>query len=106
MRSFEFNVAQCGDSLMMLRSLPAGCTPLVFFDPQRRGILSKLKFGNESGRQKGRAMLPAMTDEYIDACCREWPRLSMPSGFVNKGYTKVSPTTNPIVSAGKTPEPC
>jgi site-specific DNA-methyltransferase (adenine-specific) len=45
--SFEFNVAQRGDSLALLRSLPAGCTPLVFFDPQYRGILDKLKFGNE-----------------------------------------------------------
>ena len=51
MRSFEFNVAQCGDAVTLLRSLPAGCTPLVFFDPQHRGILDKLKFGNEGARQ-------------------------------------------------------
>jgi len=47
MSTYEFNVAQRGDSLALLRSLPAGCTPLVFFDPQHRGILDKLKFGNE-----------------------------------------------------------
>jgi hypothetical protein len=56
--------------------------PLAFFDPQHRGILDKLKFGNESARQKGRAMLPAMTDEYIDACCRECARLSTASGYL------------------------
>jgi hypothetical protein len=30
MRGFQFNVAQAGDALLLLRSLPAGCTPLVF----------------------------------------------------------------------------
>ena len=78
----EFNVAQRGDSLVLLRSLAAGCTPLIFFDPQHRGILDKLKFGNEGARQKGRAMLLAMTDDYIDACCRECARLSLASGYL------------------------
>jgi hypothetical protein len=48
------NVAQRGDALALLRSLPNSCTPLVFFDPQHRGVLDKLKFGNEGARQKGR----------------------------------------------------
>ena len=82
MCTFEFNVAQRGDSLALLRSLPAGCTPLVFFDPQHRGILDKLKFGNEGARQKGRATLPAMTDDYIDASCRESARVSTPGGYL------------------------
>jgi hypothetical protein len=30
-----------GDGLALLRSLPGGCTPLVFFDPQHRGVLDK-----------------------------------------------------------------
>ena len=33
------NVVQRGDALTLLRSLPDGCTPLVFFDPQYRGVL-------------------------------------------------------------------
>jgi DNA methylase len=41
------NVAQRGDALALLRSLPSGTTPLIFFDPQHRGVLDKLKFGNE-----------------------------------------------------------
>jgi hypothetical protein len=48
------NVAQRGDALALLRSLPSGTTPLIFFDPQHRGVLDKLKFGNEGARQKGR----------------------------------------------------
>ena len=48
------NVAHRGDALALLRSLPSGTTPLIFFDPQHRGVLDKLKFGNEGARQKGR----------------------------------------------------
>ena len=41
------DVAQRRDALDLLRSLPAGCAPLAFFDPQHRGVLDRLKFGNE-----------------------------------------------------------
>jgi site-specific DNA-methyltransferase (adenine-specific) len=75
------NVAQRGDALALLQSLPNSCTPLVFFDPQYRGVLDKLKFGNEGARQKGRAQLPAMTTDYIDAVCREIARILVPSGY-------------------------
>jgi site-specific DNA-methyltransferase (adenine-specific) len=78
----ERNIPHHGDSLTLLRSLPDCCTPLVFFDPQYRGVLDKLKFGNEGARQKGRFNLPAMTDTYIDACCREAARVLVPSGYL------------------------
>jgi site-specific DNA-methyltransferase (adenine-specific) len=64
-----------GDALALLRSLPDGCTPLVFFDPQHRGVLDKLQYGNEGARQKGRFALPAMTDGYIDYVCLEIVRV-------------------------------
>jgi site-specific DNA-methyltransferase (adenine-specific) len=70
-----------GDALVLLRSLPDGCTPLVFFDPQHRGVLDKLQYGNEGARQKGRFALPAMTGDYIDQCCREGARVLKPSGY-------------------------
>jgi site-specific DNA-methyltransferase (adenine-specific) len=75
------NVAQDGDALALLRSLPDSCTPLVFFDPQYRGVLDKLKFGNEGARQKQRFKLPPMTGDYIDCCCREAMRPLIPSGY-------------------------
>src|SRR5262249_17234176 len=75
------NVAQRGDARDLLTSLPDGCSPLVFFDPQHRAVLDKLKFGNEGERQRGRARLPAMTEDYIDACCREIERVLVPSGY-------------------------
>jgi site-specific DNA-methyltransferase (adenine-specific) len=53
-----------------------------FFDPQYRGVMDKLKFGNEAARQKERFKLPPMTGDYIDACCREALRLLMQSGYL------------------------
>jgi site-specific DNA-methyltransferase (adenine-specific) len=75
------NIAQRGDALTLLQSLPNDSTPLAFFDPQHRGVLDKLKFGNEGARQRGRAQLPAMSEEYIDAVCREIARVLIPSGY-------------------------
>jgi site-specific DNA-methyltransferase (adenine-specific) len=55
---------------------------LVFFDPQYRGVLDHLRYGNEGSRQRGRAGLLAMTSGYIDACCREAARVLKPSGYL------------------------
>src|SRR6516162_5592415 len=79
---FRRNSAQRGDALMLLQSLPDCCTPLVFFDPQHRDTLDRLKYGNEGARQKGRALLPAMTSDYVDACCREAARILRLSGYL------------------------
>jgi site-specific DNA-methyltransferase (adenine-specific) len=82
MSAYQFNVAQKGDALALLRSLPDSCTPLGFLDPQYRGVMDKLKFGNEGARQKERFKLPPMTGDYIDSCCREAMRLLIPSGYL------------------------
>ena len=76
------NVAQYGDALSLLQSLSERCTRLIFFDPQHRENLDKLKYGNEGARQRERCKLPAMSTEYIDACCREAARVLMPSGYL------------------------
>jgi site-specific DNA-methyltransferase (adenine-specific) len=75
------NVAQRGDALDLLTSLPDACAALAFFDPQHRAVLDKLKFGNEGARQRERCALPAMGEDYIDACCREIARVLVPSGY-------------------------
>jgi site-specific DNA-methyltransferase (adenine-specific) len=76
------NVAQCRDALELLRSLPDTCAALAFFDPQHRAVLDHLQFGNEAARQCGRASLPAMTEDYIDATCREIARVLRPGGYL------------------------
>jgi site-specific DNA-methyltransferase (adenine-specific) len=80
--SFRRNTVQRGDALALLQSLPDHCTPLVFFDPQHRENLDKLRYGNEGARQKERFHLPAMTSEFIDSCCRESVRVLVPSGYL------------------------
>jgi site-specific DNA-methyltransferase (adenine-specific) len=79
--SFERNTAQQGDGLDLLVSLPDACSPLVFFDPQYRGVLDKLKYGNEGAKQKGRFRLSAMADKCVDACLHEIERVLQPSGY-------------------------
>jgi len=78
---FARNIAQQGDALDLLTSLPDACAAVAFFDPQHRGVLDKLKFGNEGARQRERCALPAMGEDYIDACCREIARVLRPSGY-------------------------
>jgi site-specific DNA-methyltransferase (adenine-specific) len=80
--AFTLNTAQRGDALTLLRSLSDGDTSLTFFDPQHRSVLDKLKFGNEGERQRGRAALPAMSEEYIDSVCLEIARVLAPSGYL------------------------
>jgi site-specific DNA-methyltransferase (adenine-specific) len=76
------DIAQRGDALELLRSLPDHCTPLAFFDPQYRENLDKLAYGNEGARQRKRCRLPQMTSGYIDQCVREIARVLRPSGYL------------------------
>jgi site-specific DNA-methyltransferase (adenine-specific) len=76
-----YDVPQRGDALQLLQSLPTASSSLVFFDPQFRGPLDRLKFGNEGERQRGRASLPSMSESYIDAICHEIVRVLAPSGY-------------------------
>jgi site-specific DNA-methyltransferase (adenine-specific) len=80
--AFQRNNPQHGDALALLQSLSDSCTRLAFFDPQHRDNLDKLKYGNEGERQRERCKLPQMSSEYIDACCREFARVLMPSGYL------------------------
>jgi len=79
----NLNVAQRGDALQLLQSLPVDCSPLGFFDPQYRANLDKQKYGNEGvSRQQRRCALPQMTGDYIDQSCREFARVLKPSGYL------------------------
>ena len=79
---YRQNTAQCGDALTLLQSLSDSAASLMFFDPQHRGVLDYLKFGNEGARQCGRAKLPAMSEDYIDRVCLESARVLKPGGYL------------------------
>jgi site-specific DNA-methyltransferase (adenine-specific) len=78
----QFDVAQRGDALELLQSLPDCAAAAVVFDPQHRSVLDHLQFGNEGARQVSRAALPTMSEAYIDHCIREAARTLIPSGHI------------------------
>jgi site-specific DNA-methyltransferase (adenine-specific) len=81
-RDYRRNVAQCGEALALLRALPRMCAALMFFDPQHRSVLDHLKFGNEGARQRGRACLPTMSEDYIDAVGIAGADVLKPGGYL------------------------
>src|SRR5262245_48289468 len=78
---FAFDTAQAGDSRELLGWLPDSCAALVHFDPQYRGTLNRLAYGNEGVRQRERCRLPQMDDDLIESCLREAARVLRPSGY-------------------------
>ena len=71
-----------GDARTLLRSLTDGISAAAFLDPQHRSTLERLQYGNEGARQKLRCALPAMSDSYIEQCCRDIARVLRPSGYL------------------------
>lgn len=53
-----------------------------FFDPQYRGVMDKMKYGNEGERQKERAALEQMGEETIKLFIREIDRVLIPGGHL------------------------
>jgi len=71
------------DGLKLLSSLRDESAAAAFFDPQYRGVLDKLAYGNE-GVQRGmrRTRLPQMTSEVIRAFLSELCRVLQKSGHL------------------------
>ena len=76
------NFKNKADGLALMTVLPDESIKTAFFDPQYRGVLDALQYGNEGVRQKGRAALPQMDEETIRAFIREITRLLMPHGHL------------------------
>ena len=66
-----------------LSQLPEISFSVAFFDPQYRGILDKMSYGNE-GEKRGRkrAELPQMTEKVIAEFIQEINRILIPSGHL------------------------
>jgi site-specific DNA-methyltransferase (adenine-specific) len=79
---FELDRACLADGLDLLGAVPRTSFPLCFFDPQYRGVLDRQKYGNEGSRQKGRALLPQMSEDDIAAFIKAIDRVLMPSGHL------------------------
>jgi site-specific DNA-methyltransferase (adenine-specific) len=70
------------DGLNLLSLIETGEISACFFDPQYRGIMDKMDYGNEGARQKKRALLPQMSEDLIFEFVKEISRVLKPSGYM------------------------
>lgn len=71
------------DGLKLLKDIKSDCIKLAFFDPQYRGVLDKLQYGNEGvSRGKARHDLPQMPEEVIINFISELNRIISKSGHL------------------------
>lgn len=70
----------CG--LQLLSQIPDIAISLAFFDPQYRGVLDKLGYGNEGARQNGRCNLHQMQESTIIEFIKEIHRVLKPSSYL------------------------
>ncbi|MCD6010380.1 MAG: Adenine specific methylase [Flavipsychrobacter sp.] len=70
------------DGLSLLQNIYTNVITACFFDPQYRGIMDKLNYGNEGARQIERAELGQMSEETIKAFINEIGRVLVPSGHL------------------------
>ncbi len=79
----EYNARLKMDGLKLLSSLPKNSIPVAFFDPQYRGILDKLAYGNEGqDRGKARCNLSQMDASKIKAFIKAIDHVLIPTGHL------------------------
>jgi hypothetical protein len=80
--TLPFNSKLKMDGLTLLKSLENSSVSIVFFDPQYRGILDKMNYGNEGERQIERSKLVQMNEKKIISFVREINRVLKPSSHL------------------------
>ena len=77
------NFRNKADGLSLMATLPDDSIKTAFFDPQYRGVLDKLSFGNEGeNRAKARCNLTQMNEPTIKKFIQEIDRVLLPSGHL------------------------
>lgn len=77
------NYRNISDGIKLMEQIKDESISACFFDPQYRGVLDKLNYGNEGKqRGKGRASLDQMSEELIKEFIRETNRVLVPSGHL------------------------
>ena len=82
MSIFVKNQKNIGSGLELLQSIETDSVSIVFFDPQYRSVLAKMKYGNEGARQSARAALSQMDNTLIMEFLKEINRVIKPSGHL------------------------
>lgn len=71
------------DGLSLLSNLIDNCIKVAFFDPQYRGVLDKLQYGNEGvNRGKARHQLIQMSEDIIIKFIQQLNRVMKPCGHL------------------------
>ena len=71
------------DGLILLKNINNETITTAFYDPQYRGVLDKLQYGNEGkGRGKDRCSLEQMSEDVIKEFIKEIDRVLKPSGYL------------------------
>ena len=82
-KSIQSNFKNKIDGLELLNKLSSQSIKTAFFDPQYRGVLDKLKYGNEGvNRGKARHDLPQMSEDLIIKFILDINRVLTPSGHL------------------------
>src|SRR3954471_13766096 len=71
--SININNINVLDGLELLKSINDSVITASFFDPQYRGIMEKMKYGNEGSRQKERAELHRAKSNKLKIEHNQWP---------------------------------
>ena len=80
---FKFNAFNVGDGLDLLAALKRSSVATCFFDPQYRGILDNMSYGNEGvDRGRSRSQLRQMQVTEIRSFVQEIARVLVPHGHV------------------------
>lgn len=80
---FKINAKNKTDGLLLLKDISSNSIATAFFDPQYRGVLDKLKYGNEGkARGKARCSLVQMNEEAIISFIKEINRVLKSSGHL------------------------
>ena len=78
----QVNYRNIADGVELLRQIKDRSIKAVFFDPQYRGVLDKMSYGNEGkNRGRDRSALPQMTEKIISEFLAEIERILVPSGY-------------------------
>jgi site-specific DNA-methyltransferase (adenine-specific) len=81
--AYPVNTRLSIDGITLLRSLPDESCDAAFFDPQYRGVLDKLAYGNEGkGRCRARCELFQMSEPVIREFIAEIARVLRPSSHL------------------------
>ena len=81
-KKLSFNSKLKMDGLDLLKLLKDNSINVVFFDPQYRGVLDKMNYGNEGERQIERSKLPQMNEKKIASFIKEINRVLQASSHL------------------------